>query len=395
MPFKERSIMLEREEFCRLASEAGVNFRALCRGWGISPTTGYKWLGRWQSTGRPGLADRPRRPQRSPARCEAGIEDQILAVRREHPAWGGRKIRHVLMRAEPVVVPAASTITAVLRRHGLLDGPRAGMARAYQRFEREHPNELWQMDFKGHFAIAEGRCHPLTVLDDHSRYALVLSACANEQGETVRERLEQAFRRYGLPQRILTDNGPPWGTAGAELHTPLTVWLLDLGVAVGHSRPRHPQTMGKDERFHRSLKAEVLARGEVTDLTACQAAFDAWREVYNTYRPHEALDMKTPIDRYTPSDRSMPETIAPPDYEETATVRKVQTGGWLSFRGRTINCPKAFVGRRVALRATETDGVFDICYRRYPLAQVDLREGVTYSQPVHHVSERVSTISPV
>src|SRR5512143_2256576 len=291
MPFRERSIVLEREEFCRLASDVGANFRALCRGWGISPTTGYKWLGRWQSTGRPGLADRPRRPQRSPARCEASVEEQILAVRREHPAWGGRKIRHVLVKAGFAAVPAASTITAVLRRHGLLDGPRAGMARAYQRFEREHPNELWQMDFKGHFATAQGRCHPLTVLDDHSRYALVLSACANEQGETVRERLEQAFRRYGLPQRILTDNGPPWGAAGVEAHTPLTVWLLDLDVA---------------------------------NLADCHAAFDTWREVYTPRRPHEALEMKTPIDRYPPSSRSMPATIEPPDYDQKLAVRKVQ-----------------------------------------------------------------------
>ena len=318
-----------------------------------------------------------------------------MAVRREHPAWGGRKIRHVLVKAGFAAVPAASTITAVLRRHGLLDGPRAGMARAYQRFEREHPNELWQMDFKGHFATAQGRCHPLTVLDDHSRYALVLSACANEQGETVRERLEQAFRRYGLPQRILTDNGPPWGAAGVEAHTPLTVWLLDLDVAVSHSRPYHPQTMGKDERFHRSLKAEVLARYDFTNLADCQAAFDTWREVYNTRRPHEALEMKTPIDRYTPSSRSMPATIEPPDYDQKLAVRKVQTGGWLSFQGRTINCPNAFAGRRVALRPTETDGVFDICYRRHTIAQVDLRDRVTYPQPVHHVSEQVSTISPV
>ncbi len=375
MPFRERSIVDEREEFCRLALMPEANMRELCRRFGVSPETGYTWLGRYRKAGREGLSDRSRRPLSSPWRSPAQVEAQVLSVRDANPAWGGRKIRRVLRDDGLEHPPSASTITEILRRHGKLDGPRAGRARDFVRFEHAHPNELWQMDFKGHFALERGRCHPLTVLDDHSRYALALQACANEQTETVKGRLTDAFQRYGLPRRMLCDNGPPWGTCGsAERHTPLTVWLLDLDVGVTHGRPYHPQTQGKDERFHRTLVAEVLDVRDLPDLPQTQAAFDAWRDVYNYRRPHQALEMDVPASRYAMSPRSMPETIAPPQYEPQAHVRKVQKEGWFSFKGRSINCSKAFAGRKLALRATETDGVFDLCYRRHHLTQVDLRQ---------------------
>ena len=184
-----------------------------------------------------------------------------------------------------------------------------------------------------------------------------------------------------------------FNTAGSEQrHTPLNVWLLDLGVGVTHGRPYHPQTQGKDERFHRTLKGEVLDRGLLADLSAAQRAFDAWREVYNTRRPHEALALATPATRYRMSPRAMPESIDPPDYEPTAHVRKVDAGGWLSFKGRPVNCPKAFAGRRLALRATDTDGLFDLCYRSHILSQVDLRVII---KPVRHVPEQPLGLTPV
>jgi transposase InsO family protein len=387
MPFKECSLMDQRREFCRLALAGGTSMRELCRRWGISPTTGYKWRDRYQLGGEAGLADRSRRPLSSPKRTAPELEGAAVGVRREHPAWGGRKIRRVLQDEGLERAPAASTITEILRRHGQLDGPRAGQPRDHIRFEYAEPNELWQMDFKGHFALGAGRCHPLTVLDDHSRYAVEIGACGDEQTATVQQRLTAVFARYGLPRRILADNGPPWGTAGsAQRHTPLTVWLLDLGVGVIHGRPWHPQTQGKDERFHRTLKAEVLDANPLADLGHAQRAFDRWRHVYNTRRPHQALGMATPASRYAASPRPMPAMIEPPAYEPQAHVRKVDPGGWLSFKGRVVNCPKAFAGRRLALRATEIDGVFDLCYRRHVLSQVDLRENIV--TPVHHVSER-------
>jgi transposase InsO family protein len=387
MPFKECSLMDQREEFCRLALLPGTNVRELCRRWGVSSTAGYKWLRRYRAEGAGGLADRSRRPKSSPGRTLPAMEAQVLAVRAENPAWGGRKIRKVLEDDGVADPPSASTITEILRRHDRLDGPRAGQAREWTRFEHAAPNDLWQMDFKGHFAMGSGRCHPLTVLDDHSRYALEVGACGDEQGTTVRSRLEAVFHRYGLPWRMLADNGSPWGTAGNEQkHTPLTVWLLDLGVPVTHGRPYHPQTQGKDERFHRTLKAEVLDARALQDLEHAQKAFDAWRTVYNTRRPHQAIGMATPASRYAVSTRAMPTTIEPPYYESDAIVRKVDPGGWISYKNRPVNCPKAFAGRYLALRATDTDGVFDLCYRRHVLSQVDLRENIV--KPVHHVSEQ-------
>ena len=155
------------------------------------------------------------------------------------------------------------------------------------------------MDFKGHFAVGAARCHPLTVLDDHSRFNLCLQACVDEQGHTVQTHLTTSFRRYGLPQRVAVDNGSPWGDTLDSPYTPLVAWLIRLGIRVSHSRPYHPQTLGKDERFHRSLKAEVL-RESFPDLDTVQTRFDRWRTVYNFERPHEALSMQTPATRYAP-----------------------------------------------------------------------------------------------
>jgi transposase InsO family protein len=374
MPFKECSPVTERGEFCRLAAIEGSNVRELCRRFGISPSVGYKWLGRYLEAGDAGLVDRSRRPKASPCRTPEEIEAQVLAVRVEHPAWGGRKIRRVLLDDGVAQAPSASTITDILRRHGRLDGPRAGETQPVTRFEYAEPNVLWQMDFKGHFAMREGRCHPLTVLDDHSRYSLTIGACDNERTASVRFHLEKVFERYGLPRRILTDNGSPWGTAGSpEPHTVLTVWLMDLGVTVIHGRPYHPQTQGKDERFHRTLKSEVLDGRIFDTLAQAQKAFEEWRHIYNTRRPHEALGLATPATRYRPSSRSMPRHIATPEYEPQAHVRKVRDNGSIAFKGRDITASKAFAGKYVALRATNTDGLFDLCYRSHRLAQIDLR----------------------
>jgi transposase InsO family protein len=366
--------------------------RALCRRFGIAPRTGYKWRARYLQDAAQGLGQRSRRPLSSPLRSSPELEAQVLAVRSLYPTWGGRKIRRVLEN-QGTAAPAASTITEILRRHGRLDGPGAGEARDWTRFEHPSPNDLWQMDFKGWFELGQGRCHPLTVLDDHSRYALEIGACADERETTVRQRLEAVFRRHGLPWRLLCDNGPPWGAACQGEHTRLAVWLMDLDIGLSHGRPYHPQTQGKDERLHRSLKAEVLNGRSFVTFQAAQDAFDAWRQVYNTIRPHEGIGLQTPVERYRMSRRAMPETITPPQYQASDHVRSVDQNGWLSFKGRKLRCSKAFAGKRLALRATNQDGRFDLCYRSHVLSQIDLRQDS--DQPVHHVPEQAFTLSPV
>ena len=374
MPWKELTPMSQRKEFVNLALTEGANFARLCRRFDISRKIGYKWLARYLETGEDGLADQSRRPHHCPGETPEEIVAAVLAVRGEHPAWGGRKIRARLLAKKLAGVPAASTITEILRRHGLIDPEESAKHKAWRRFEAEAPNDLWQMDFKGHFEAAAGRCHPLTVLDDHSRYALGLAACANEQGATVKERLTGIFRRYGLPRKMLLDNGSPWGSDAAHPYTPLTVWLLRLGVQVGHSGPNHPQTLGKDERFHRTLKAEVLQYCQGLDLERCQARLDAWRLIYNLERPHEALGMATPVSRYRESPRSFPETLPVWEYGPGDQVRRVQALGWISFRGREFRLSKAFRGQAVALRPTRTDGLWEVFFGPQRIARINLRE---------------------
>ena len=290
MPLRELSIMDQREELVKLALMPGANRTELFRRLGISRGNGYKWMKRYAEEGQAGLSDRSRRPHESPNRTETGVEAHVLGIRAgSNGAWGGRKIAKVMQREGTSLVPAASTITEILRRHGQLERRAGEHPGPFQRFERAAPNELWQMDFKGHFAIGRGRCHPLTVIDDHSRYALAVEACGNEQDMTVRERLATVFRRYGLPLTMLMDNGPPWGDSGAQPFTSFTVWLMRLGLRVTHGRPYHPQTQGKDERFHRTLNAEVLSGSSFRDLVECQRAFTAWREVYNPASQHPSV----------------------------------------------------------------------------------------------------------
>jgi transposase InsO family protein len=385
--------MSQRLEFVTLAGHDGVNFRALCRRHRICATTGYKWTGRYAAEGVAGLHDKSRRPQHSPGRTPAAIEEQVVAGRREHPAWGGRKLHHWLRR-RGVAAPSPSTITAILRRHGLLD-PDAGAGRErVMRFEHPVPNDLWQMDFKGHFATGAGRCHPLTVLDDHSRFAIALAACADERHPTVQAALSEAFRRYGLPRRLLADWGSPWGADPDHPWTILGAWLIQLGVELWHGRPYHPQTQGKDERFHRTLQAEVVGRRWFADLGACQQAFDAWRDVYNLERPHEGIAMAVPADRYRASPRSFPERLPAIDYPPGDIVRRVDACGRIAYRGRPFMIGKAFRGHPVALRPTTTDGRFAVFFCHQHVASIDLR-GDNEAQPVHHVPERASTMSPV
>lgn len=371
MPWREVSQMDERREFVRLALQEGANRRELCRRFGIHPQTGYKWLERWAAGDRD-LADRSRRPQTSPARMASGLEERILSIRDAHPAWGARKIAHCLER-DGLGAPAASTVHAALLRHGRIVPPQGGGA-AEQRFEKPAPNLLWQMDFKGWIKLGNGeRCHPLTIIDDHSRYVPCLKACINQQKPMVQGHLERTFRRYGLPDAMFVDNGSPWGAASGKHWTRLRVWLLKLGVELIYARPYHPQSRGKNERFHRTLSDEVFAFQNFDSFAHVQRAFDRWREVYNFERPHEALGMAVPADRYRPSTRAMPKKIPKPEYEAHEIVRRVPTTkDYINFKGRLWKVPEAFRGERVAIRPRGQDGRYGVFFASHQIATIDL-----------------------
>ncbi|WP_431282423.1 IS481 family transposase [Humitalea sp. 24SJ18S-53] len=389
-----------RREFVRLASVGDVSVAALCRRFGISRQSGFTLLRRHREVGDAGLVERSRRPHDSPRRVAPEIEAQLLALRAAHPRWGGRKLARRLRDLGVEGVPAPSTVTQVLRRAGQIDPIKAERHRALTRFERPAPNELWQMDFKGHIPAGSRRCHPLTVLDDHSRYALGIAACAGETLIEVQGRLTALFRRYGLPGAILCDNGSPWGATGhtgrlAVQRSAFEVWLMRLGVATLHGRPRHPQTQGKDERFHRTLDVEVLQGRRFADLDDCQAAFNAWRPVYNEQRPHEALGMDVPASRYRPSSQGFPEVLPTPDYYQTDLVRRVRPNGCFKLHGRMVGLSQAFAGLDIALRATGRDGVLSLHFMRFRLGEVDITGPETIIGPVRDVSEHPSSISPV
>ncbi|MCD4828249.1 MAG: IS481 family transposase [Candidatus Cloacimonetes bacterium] len=374
MPWKAQTPMSLKQEFVRKAHEPESNMSELCQLYGISRKTGYKWLKRYRAAGQAGLVDQSRRPQSSPQQTSPEVEQLVVAAREQQPTWGGRKLKRWLEDRGHTGIPAPSTITAILHRYAMVPPAESAKHTAYQRFEMSTPNALWQMDFKGQIRLANGQaCHPLTVLDDHSRFLVGLRACANQQHETVQAQLTDLFRTYGLPARMLMDNGPPWGDPGGARYTRLTVWLLHLGIAVSHGRPYHPQTQGKDERLHRTLKYDLLVRRTLLNLPDAQIQFDPWRDVYNLDRPHEALDLSTPITRYQPSPRSFPATLPPIEYPATYAVRKVDSNGKISFRNQPWLIGKAFRGQRVGLRPDDVlDGQWHVFFDHFEITSLDL-----------------------
>lgn len=372
MPWKEVSSMSQRRDFVALASADNANMRELCRRFEISPTTGYKWLKRYQKSGEAGLHDRSRRPHHSPTKTPTAKEQLIVALRHKHPAWAGRKLRSRLEALNHQDLPCPSTCQAILKRHGLIDPVEARKHKPFQRYEKAQPNELWQMDFKGDFPLARGRCYPLTILDDHSRFNVALQACARNTRPVIQAILINVFRLFGLPDWITCDNGPPWGSSCRGHYTQLGVWLLRLGIGLSHSRPHHPQTQGKDERFHRTLQTEVLRYQTATTLTKWQQLFDDWRQIYNHERPHESLGQQVPASRYQPSHRSYPEKLAAIEYGPGDIVRKVRHYGHIKFAGRDFHIGSAFYGLHVAIRATTQDGVFEVFFCQQKLGMLTL-----------------------
>lgn len=373
MPWQARSIVSQREEFVALASMPGANVSRLCERFRISRETGHLWIRRFAEGGRSALSDRSRRPTRSPDRTTDRIERMVVSMRDRHPAWGGRKIKARLEQLGHSGIPAASTITAILHRHGRITPEASEAAMPWTRFEHERPNDLWQMDFKGPVPTSRGVCHALTVLDDHSRFAIGLRACRDQRSPTVRDELTSLFQIYGLPWRMLADNGPPWSGDVGEHWTALKVWLLKLGVVMIHGRPYHPQTQGKDERFHRTLKGELLRRVDFKDIRHAQTLMDPWRDVYNLERPHEAIGLQPPATRYQPSVRAMPSH--PPRMEPSPgqEPRVVKEGGHVRFAGQRWYLGKAWDQETVGLCQSGEPGVIDVRFGPYLIAQLDGR----------------------
>lgn len=377
MPWQEVNKMSLKKEFVILAQNQNViNFSDLCGNYGISRTMGYKLLRQYRKEGENSFEEKSKRPKNSPNKTTNELEEKILKVRDKYYSWGGRKIYHYLKNKGEKIIPHPNTITDILRRHGrLYEWCTKEPKKPYQRFVRAKANDLWQMDFKGHFPLMSGRCNPLTILDDHSRFAIALIACADQTKKTVQNHMVEVFRRYGLPLQINTDNGVPWGTCGTGTYSELAIWLMRLGIHISYSKPGHPQTNGKDERFHRSLKQEVINHHTMNTLDESQKQFDEWRNIYNTERPHEAINYEVPAERYEISRRNYPEIMATIEYLDDDVVKKVnKDNACISFKNKQIFIGYAFKGQSVAIRATEVDGVYNIFYCQQKIKSIDLGE---------------------
>jgi transposase InsO family protein len=369
MPWKEKTVVRQREELVD-AILSGEKVAAVCREYGVSRPTAYKWVQRYEDN--KGLADESRRPLRSSNRIEERIEGLILREREEHPCWGPRKLLKRLENKGYEGLPAASTASAVLKRNGKINPQETAKHIPYTRFERAAPNELWQADFIGDFQMGNGsRCYPLTVLDDCSRYALAVDAKARQGAAEVRDTFERLFREHGLPDTLLTDNAAFWAGYGGGI-CENEVWLMKHGILPIHGRVYHPQTQGKVERLNRTVNSEGIGESKPHDLPGAQEAFDGTRHTYNNERPHEALNMEVPASRYHGSDRRYDERKEEPEYDMGRYVRKVSGKGYLSLEGHRYYLSEALRGRYVEFIQGYQDQQTIVCYGNFKIARLDL-----------------------
>lgn len=368
MSWETKTVMEQREQFIKEVTEENDTISALCRKYGISRKTGHKWINRAAEGLQ--LCDQSRRPHQQPSKTADNLEASIVQMRLSHPTWGGKTIRAALESAGVEGLPSDKTCCNILKRNGLINPAESAKHTAFQRFEKHHCNEMWQTDFKGDFLLGNGvRCFPLTILDDHSRFSIRIEP--KEAATDVKVSFIAAFREYGLPNSVLSDNGAQFAGAHRGLST-FERFLMDLDILPIHGRPIHPQTQGKIERFHRTFKQEAL-RTMPANMADAKSQFENWRWVYNELRPHHALGMKTPASIYQASTREY-YVPKPYVYDVGAKLSKVNNWGYLRFGPIQLFLSEAMADTRVEIRYGEND-TFSIVYRNYIIATVDAVEG--------------------
>lgn len=394
MPWERVDVSEQRVAFVVRAVSGKEPLATLCRQFGISRPTGYLWRRRYQE-GHSLLAvcERSRRPHRSPTRTESAKEQQVVGLRKQ-TGWGAKKLQ-VILRENNAPLPV-STIHRILQRHGLVQEDQ-GPGAAPGRFERPAPNQLWQMDSKGEYRMAEGSCHPLSILDDHSRYAVGLHALPELTAECAYPCVVATLRCYGVPEAMLMDRGALWwsSTNGWGL-TWLSVRLIEQGIRLIYGRVRHPQTQGKVERFHRTLKAALRHRGEPEHWAEWPVALAEFREDYNVVRPHEALGMQRPAERYRRSARSYQERAAEWEYPSGSQTQRLNTQGCLDGAGRRWFVCEALAGQRV--RVERFDGKLLVSYRQMYIREIDVERGcsraLVMARAEHAENEEQRQVAP-
>jgi transposase InsO family protein len=373
MPWMKVDVDEQRMRFVIRAASKQEPFAKLCEEFGISRPTGYLWRRRYEQTrSLTSLAEHSRRPHRSPQRTAACQEERVVARRRE-TGWGAKKLQ-IILREEDATTLSVRTIHRILDRHGLVS--EEAHSAALGRFQRSAPNQLWQMDSKGKYPLSNGECHPLSILDDHSRFAVGLYALSELRSEQAYPCLVETFERYGLPEAMLMDHGALWWSAsnGWSL-TWLSVRFIEQGIRLLYGRVAHPQTQGKVERFHRTLGGALRHRGVPQRIEEWKPALDEFRQSYNQRRPHEALEMKRPVEQYVPSARVYQPRPRNWEYPEDSEVWRLNTQGSLVLGQERWFVCRALAGQRV--RVERFEGKLLVSYRHMYIREVDLATRTT------------------
>ncbi len=386
MPWRESRAVNERMKFVvEWSNSDDENFSALCRRYGISRRAGYKWLDRFEAGGPAALEDRPPVARAFKHRTPTDVVDEVLRARKAHPDWGPKKLRSWLLDGKPdLAVPAASSIGDMLKRYGLIP-PRKRRVRIPVHGTPlgpcDAPNQLWCVDYKGHFKLGDGsRCHPLTMTDACTRFIIKCEGLVGETEVLARPQFELAFREFGLPDRIRSDNGPPFSARGGLSR--LAVWFIQLGITPERIEPGHPEENGRHERMHRTLK-DGTAKPPHPTLADQQRAFDLFRAEFNNERPHEALGQKPPGRLYTRALREYPARLQPPSYGEDFVVRGVSGNGCIGWKGSEVPVSSLLGGQPVGIKLYADDeaelfyGPLSLGCLRWQKGEVNLLRGQT------------------
>lgn len=370
MPWKDTTVEKLRKEFIESAQNCS-NFSSLCREFGISRKTGYKWVTRGEMGEE--LSNHSKRPLCVANKTVPQTEFLIVEERKSNPGWGAKKIKIVLEK-KGIEVPCVKTVNNILNRYGCIDKEEARKHKAFKRFEKEHCNEMWQTDFKGEFKMLDGNyCFTLNIFDDHSRYAIKMKPALGT-GNLVLSTFRDTFIEFGMPNSVLSDNGAQF--AGfRQGYTQFEKWLMNCDVLPIHGRIKHPQTQGKIERFHRTMDQELLNHYTPKDIFDAAEVLESWRCSYNNLRPHEALGMKCPSEVYVPSNREYRDRVEKYYYDGRFHVIKVNSWGYVRFNGFQVYLSETMTGEYIEFRPNENGGSFIACYRNFVIGEFDASNG--------------------
>lgn len=382
MPWKEKTMEENRKEFVERVLSHEKSKSALCKEYGISRPTGDKWIKRYQNGET--MSDQSRAPFKTANRISSEMEQLIVERRMAEPAIGARKQRRMLINEGYEHLPCASTFNAVYKRNNLITPEASAASTPTKRFVKKYPNEMWQCDFKGYYKTLDGvEVHPLSVIDDYSRFCLSAEAMENEQFTGVKEEFKKLFKTYGMPFSILCDNGNPWGASQSGALTTFDIFMMEHGVLVMHIKPKNPRTQGKVERFNGVFKQERLKFCIPETFEDAQNQRNEYRNFYNHQRPHAALDYECPSEHYEKSEIEYREDIPLWDYCAEGEVRKIKHTGYLTFGGHGFYLSESMANKIVCVVPTEKDGIFDIVFRQFRIARLSLHDNMIISRRVY------------